>query len=159
MPKRIIIAALSRDHIIGTQDGMPWNVPEEYAQYLDFVRGQSVIMGRKTFEIFREDLSSKRAFVVSRQLDAGPGYEVCEGLDQALARAQTFPETIFVAGGASIYAQALDKVDQLYLSYIKGDFDGIAYFPEFDQSLWEIIKQEDHPRFQFVVYQRKGYQD
>ena len=31
----IIIAAMSTDRLIGSGDGMPWSVPEEYRQYLD----------------------------------------------------------------------------------------------------------------------------
>jgi CRP-like cAMP-binding protein len=62
----IIILAMSRNRVIGSGKGMPWSVPDEYRQFLDFVRGQSVIMGRRSFEIFGSDLGETSNFVISR---------------------------------------------------------------------------------------------
>ena len=42
----------------------------------------------------------------------------------------------------------------MYLSYIKGEFSGDAYFPEFDQSKWEVAERRDHEGFEFVHYKR-----
>ena len=63
---------------------------------------------------------------------------------------------MFSAGGASIYAQTIPLADTMYLSYIKGQYSGDAYFPEFSEQEWAVEKREDHPRFEFVVYRRKG---
>ena len=43
----VIIGAMSTDHVIGSGEGMPWDVPEEYAQFLRFIDGQTVIIGRR----------------------------------------------------------------------------------------------------------------
>ncbi len=45
----------------------------------------------------------------------------------------------------------------MYLSDMKGDFEGDAYFPEFDESEWTIDRTEDHPGFEFVVYRRAAH--
>ena len=37
---------MSENRVIGGGRGMPWYVPEEYEQYLRFVDGNTVIMGR-----------------------------------------------------------------------------------------------------------------
>ncbi len=155
MTSIIIISAMSKDQVIGTQDGMPWNVSEEYQQYLRFVRGQTVIMGRKTYEIFGEDLDVARILVISRNYPESDQYTVFSSLEDALQYAKSFDETIFVAGGASIYKQALAYADFMYLSEIKGDFEGIAYFPAFDHTRWEITQEIDHEKFTFRIYQRK----
>ncbi|MEM7657908.1 MAG: dihydrofolate reductase [Bacteroidota bacterium] len=151
----ILISALARNHVIGTQNGMPWDVPEEYQQYLSFVSGQTVIMGRRTYEIFGADLTNTHAFVVSRSMSGGEGFEVYRSLEAALERGQELGKTIFVAGGGSIYAQALPLADAMYLSYIKGEFEGIAYFPDFDESDWKVVERKEEARFEFVHYQRK----
>lgn len=65
----IIISAMSRDRVIGSGEGMPWNVPEEYQQFLSFVEDQTVIMGRRSYEIFGPDLTSAHTVVVSRWRD------------------------------------------------------------------------------------------
>ena len=151
----IIISAMSYDHVIGSGNGMPWNVPEEYQQFLRFVEGQTVIMGRRSYEIFGDDLISAHNIVVSRSIKEAPGAVVCVGVEEAVATARSFGKTVFSAGGGSIYAQTIALADAMYLSYIKGDFEGDTYFPDFDEAAWDIIQREDHPAFEFVVYQRR----
>lgn len=43
----------------------------------------------------------------------------------------------------------------MYISYIKGAFEGDTKFPEFDESDWRVAKREMHDRFEFVVYQKQ----
>lgn len=155
MPPIILIAALSYDRVIGAGDGMPWRVPDEYRQYLSFIEGQTVIMGRRTFEIFGDDLTSAHTLVVSRAAEKLTGAVVCGSVESALARARKLGRTIFVAGGGSIYRQTLSLADALYLSYIKGAFSGDTFFPEFEVSAWEEVKREDHPAYEFVAYRRR----
>ena len=73
---------------------------------------------------------------------------------RAVRVAESFGSTVFSAGGASIYAQTIPLADTMYLSYIKGRYTGDAYFPEFSDEEWAVERREDHPRFEFVVYQR-----
>jgi dihydrofolate reductase len=150
----IVISAMSKDRVIGSGKGMPWSVPGEYEQYLRFVSGQTVIMGRKSYEIFGPDLpAGTTAIVISRSamLD---GVVVVKSLDEALAVADGIGKTVFVAGGGSIYTQAVPLADEMYLSTIKGDFEGDAYFPEFDANDWEITEERDEPEFVFRKYRR-----
>jgi len=155
MPQPIIlIAALSRDRVIGTRDGMPWQIPEEYQQYLSFIRDQTVVMGRRSYEIFGADLTSRHALVVSRSLSPGEGYQVVRSLDDALSAGQQLDRKVFVAGGASVYAQALPLADEMYLSYIEGAYAGSAYFPAFDVAAWAVAERQAHPQFEWVRYRR-----
>ena len=153
---KIIIAALGKNHVIGAGDKMPWWVPDEYQQFLGLIKDQTVIMGRKTYDIFSKDLPSRRNYVVSRQDLVYDRAEVVTSLEEALRRAARFPEDVFIAGGATIYAQALalGVVDKMYLSWIKGDFAGDAFFPEFDPHRWQIEQRDDHLDFEFVLYSR-----
>lgn len=151
----IIISAMSSNRVIGAGNGMPWNVPEEYQQYLDFVRGNTVILGRKSWEIFGADLTEANAIVVSRSVTDSENAEVASSLDTALELATTYPGEAFVAGGSSIYEQAIPLADAMYLSTIKGDFEGDSFFPEFDESNWNIVEERDHQNFVFRRYQRK----
>ncbi len=154
-PQLIIISAMSADRIIGQGEGMPWNVPEEYRQYLGFVSGNTVIMGRRSYQIFGRDLDRSQNLVISRSSLSLKNARVFPSLETAVAAAYRLGKPVFCAGGASIYRQALPLADALYLSYIKGRFQGDAYFPEIDPDHWQIEKQVDHPRFEFVVYRRR----
>ena len=53
----IIISAMGRNRVIGNGDGMPWHVPEEYQHFLDTTRDQTIIIGRRSFEIFGPTLT------------------------------------------------------------------------------------------------------
>ena len=150
----ILIAALAKNRVIGSGQGMPWNVPEEYAQYLAFIKGQTVIMGRRSWEIFGGDLTSRHALVVSRSNLTLDGAEVCGSLERAIDRGRELGGRLFCAGGAGIYAQAMPLASEMYLSFIRGDFEGDAYFPEIDASKWEIEREVDHSAFRFVAYRR-----
>jgi dihydrofolate reductase len=151
----VIIGAMSAERVIGSGDGMPWDVPEEYARFLRFIEGQTVIIGRRSYEIFGKGLTSAHTVVVSRSAGKLPGAGVAvTSVEDALRTAGSFGGTVFSAGGASIYAQTLPLADTMYLSYIKGHFTGDAYFPAFSDREWAVDRREDHPRFEFVVYKR-----
>ncbi|MFT5376839.1 MAG: dihydrofolate reductase [Candidatus Latescibacterota bacterium] len=152
----IIISAMSKDYVIGSGDGMPWSVPEEYEQFLRFVDGQAIIMGRRSFEIFGPDLKSSANIVVSRSTGAIEGALVCGSIDEAVEKATSLGKTVFSAGGATMYEQTLPLASDMYLSFIKGDFSGDTYFPAFDEADWDIIERRDHAAFEFVHYRRKG---
>ncbi|QDV70876.1 Dihydrofolate reductase [Rosistilla carotiformis] len=152
----IIISAMSEDRVIGSQNGMPWNVPAEYQQYLDFVAGQTVIMGRKTYEIFGKDVAPETSLIVvsrSTELDDIP---VAKSFDEAIAMAKALGKEIFIAGGSSIYEQAFDVADQMYLSTIHGEYRGDAYFPAFDTDQWQVVETREQPQFTFRRWKRKA---
>lgn len=151
----IIIGAMSTNRVIGRDDGMPWDVAEEYAHFLRLIEGQTVIIGRRSYEIFGGTLTSAHNVVVSRSAGDVAGAIVVPSIEDALRVAKSFGATVFSGGGASIYAQTIPLADTMYLSYIKGNYTGDAYFPEFSEQEWVVEQREDHARFEFVVYRRK----
>lgn len=150
----IIVGAMSRDRVIGRGDGMPWDVPEEYAHFQRLVAGETVVIGRRSHEIFGATLTSAHTVVVSRSARAIPGAVVVPTIDAAVAAARALGRTVFSAGGASVYAQTLPLAEAMYLSYIKGEFTGDAYFPAFSERDWTVARREDHARWEFVEYRR-----
>jgi len=68
-PQVVRISAMSADRVIGRDDGMPWDVPQEYQHFLDTTRDASLILGRRSYEIFGPTLTSARCFVVTRHPD------------------------------------------------------------------------------------------
>ncbi|MEM8864888.1 MAG: dihydrofolate reductase [Planctomycetota bacterium] len=156
----IIISAMTKNRVIGSGDGMPWDIPAEYQQYLDFTAGQTIIMGRKSIEIFGPDLTTDHAVVLTRsgevdvEIADGCTMEIADSLDQAISLAESHGKTVFCGGGANVYEQALPKAEAMYLSVIKGAYHGDTHFPEFDQADWQIAEEQDHPEFHFYRYVR-----
>ena len=60
----------------------------------------------------------------------------------------------FIIGGAQIYKPCIAYADTMYLSYVKGDYEGDTFFPEFDESEWEVVEEEDFPEYTYRVYRR-----
>lgn len=84
----ILISAMTRNRVIGKDDGMPWSTPEEYQQFLDHVRDQAVVFGRESFEIFGPDLPDSQLLVVNRSAAALPGAQVFQSVDAGIKAAR-----------------------------------------------------------------------
>ncbi|MET0404280.1 MAG: dihydrofolate reductase [Cystobacter sp.] len=147
---------MGTNRVIGRGEGMPWHIPEEYEQYIRHVSGQTVIMGRRSWEIFGGDLTTTHNIVVSRSGQVTGALSVPD-LDQALARAEKAGRTIFIAGGASLYREALESgcVDEMYLSTIHGDHTGDSFFPAWNEADWDVVRRESQARFDFAVWRRR----
>jgi dihydrofolate reductase len=156
-----LIAALARNRAIGRDNAMPWRLPEDLKHFKRLTLGHAVIMGRKTFESLGSPLSGRDNIVITRSRDwSPPGCVVVHSLDAALASAESRGEA-FVIGGAQIYALAMPLAQRLYLTEIERDFDGDAFFPEYDRSAWREVSRERHVEggaegfgYAFVEYER-----
>ncbi len=154
----ILVSAMTRDRVIGSADGLPWSIPAEYRHFLDLVRGHPVILGRRSHEIFGPDLTESPLIVVSSSAKDLRGARVCSSVEGALQLASELGPRVFSAGGASIYRQTLPRADAMYLSIVKGHYEGDTFFPEFDDADWQITRTDDHPEFEFRVYERRSRQ-
>lgn len=93
MTELIGIVAATRDGIIGHNGGIPWHIPEDLAHFRKVTMGQTVIMGRKTYESLPKPLDGREVIVIGR------GYHTLdEAMDKALAR-----DVVYIAGGKKIY--------------------------------------------------------
>ena len=141
-PRIAIIAAVARNGVIGLRNRMPWHLPEDLKRFKRLTLGHAVIMGRRTFESIGKPLAGRNNIVVTRSHDwTGSGCRATHSIETALAAVQE-QEAAFVIGGAEIYALALPLACRLYITEIERDFDGDAFFPEFDRSQWREVSRE-----------------
>ena len=47
-----------------------------------------------------------------------------------------------VIAGSTIYEMLLPQVNRMYFTYVDAEFEGDAWFPEFDENLWLEIDSE-----------------
>jgi len=143
-PEIIIIAAVAKNRVIGKDNRLLWNIPEDMAHFKALTTGQTVIMGRKTWESLPErfrPLPNRRNIVISRQADyAAPGAEVAGSLEIALNSAST-AERVFVIGGEQIYRQTLPMADRLEITEVGITPEGDAWFPEINAHDWVTTKE------------------
>lgn len=149
-----IIAAMTREGVIGKGNTLPWNIPDELKNFRKLTQGHPIIMGNRTFESIGKPLPNRHNIVLGPPDLKIENVDVCHSVDDALRIAQADIKDIFVIGGAYTYAQFLPIADYLYLSYIKHNYEGDVFFPAVDWSLWEAIEHIDYPEFEFFVYKR-----
>lgn len=163
MSEIIIIAAVAKNRVIGKDNTLIWSIPEDMAHFKTLTAGQTVVMGRKTWESlpprFRP-LPGRRNIVISRQADyAAPGAEVADSLDNALQLAST-ANSVFIIGGEQIYKQAMAAADRLEITDVDLEPAGDAWFPEIAASDWAVTQKntpssQSGTGFSFVTYRRK----
>jgi dihydrofolate reductase len=66
-------------------------------------------------------------------------------LDDALAACPQ-DEEVFIIGGGEIYKQAIDRADKIELTRVHTTVEADAYFPEIDESKWQLVNEEYHPK-------------
>lgn len=134
-----LIAAMSKNRVIGNHGDLPWHEPEDLAHFKRTTSGHAVIMGRKTAESLKfRPLPKRRNLVVTRQVGLLlPGFEVFTDLDAAIAAARTTDPVPFLIGGGELYALALPQITTMYLTVIDRDVIGDAFFPDFNENAWQ----------------------
>jgi len=156
------IVALSENNVIGRDNGLPWDLPDDLAFFRSMTAGKPMIMGRKTFEAIGRPLPKRQNIVITRDSSFGhPGVEVAQTPDQALALAGTAPE-IMVIGGAQIFALFLPMAQRIYLTRVHTQLEGDTFFPTLDTSVWARVSEHEHPAdarhafaFTFEVWKRR----
>ena len=151
-----IIAAMTKSRVIGKNNQLPWHLSDDLKNFKKLTVGNTVIMGRKTFESIGRPLPDRNNIVISSSMPPAENIIVAKTVEEALQKAESFSKEIFIIGGASVYAQSLPFADRLYLSFIKKDYDGDVYFPEFDRADWKIENKTDFPDFELVIFARNG---
>lgn len=158
MPEIVIIAAVARNRVIGKDNTLIWNIPEDMAHFKALTSGQTVIMGRKTWESlpprFRP-LPGRRNIVISRQAAyAAPGAELADSLEGALQLADG-TETAFIIGGEQIYRKAMAVADRLEITEVDQAPEGDAWFPEIPEEVWSRVAEQAGHGYAFVTYRRR----
>jgi len=143
-PRLIAVVAAAEGGVIGKEGQLPWHLPADLRHFKAHTLGKPILMGRRTFESIGKPLPGRLNVVVS----SGPAFEGClaaRSLDEALALPEVAAaQEVAVIGGARLYAEALPRLDELFLTRVHGSFEGDAFF-HFDPEGWELIASEDHP--------------
>ena len=141
--KLSIIAAMASNRSIGLDNQLPWYLPRDLRRFKDLTMGHHLIMGRKTYESVGKPLPGRTTIVLSRSPNtSAEGVIWTNSIEEAIFAAGQDDEA-FIAGGAEIYRIFLTLADRMYLTLIHQEFPGDTYFPEFDESNWDLTERED----------------
>ena len=155
-----IVVAYDRNRGIGADNELLWpSMPADFRHFREITTGETVIMGRKTYDSIGRPLPNRQNIVVSRSDLTIDGVTVVGTLEDAYAASE---HEIFVIGGGSIYAQALTDMDLVHATEIDGAFPhATVFFPALGAE-WHEAAREHHEAdeknaypYDFVTYERK----
>lgn len=132
-----IVVALGRSgehhNTIGKDNKLLWHIPDDLKRFKALTLGHPIIMGRKTFESIGHPLPERTNIVVTHNPDwRADGVHVRHSLKEAIEYAVSLDEKeIFIMGGSKVYAQAIDRVDKLYLTLIDDEKEADSFFPDY----------------------------
>ncbi|MEK7113352.1 MAG: dihydrofolate reductase [Patescibacteria group bacterium] len=141
-----IISAIGKNNEIGKENKLLWSLPADMKHFRETTKGQTVIMGRKTFESIGKPLPGRRNIVVTRDTKYKKnGIELAHSLKEALGMFKERNEEMFIIGGAEIYKQAIEVADKLYITHVKAsDKKADSFFPEIIPIVWNEVSHKGH---------------
>jgi dihydrofolate reductase len=158
--KRIIIAAVSANGIIGRCGEIPWKNKSEIAHFKNTTFGYPILMGGKTFRSLKKKLPGRLNIVISKSMpeistdnelmifrSAGDAYDFLRKRDY---------KKVFIGGGGIIYRSSIKYAEEMIISHMDLTAEGNIKFPEFNKKNWEIVKNERFKDFTVKHYLRKN---
>ena len=158
-----IIVAKAKNNIIGKNNELVWHLPEDLKHFKELTTDHTIIMGRKTYESLGKPLPNRKHIIFSQN----PDFKVHEENVQVVHSLLEIQDLIegkeeaFVIGGAMIYNFLMPYVKKMYVTEIKQEFDGDAFFPIIDSEEWKetsrtkgIKNEENNLDYDFVTYEK-----
>ena len=152
----LIVAYGKNNKVIGINNEIPWHIKEEFAHFKNYTMGKTIIMGEQTFYSIGKPLKGRKTIVATLK-DFEYNHEdvsVSKDLFKTLKEYKEKNEELVVCGGATIYKLALPLVDKLVISEIKKEYNGDAFFPNFEEN-FVLESIEEHEEFVVKTYLNK----
>lgn len=158
----ILVWAMTEERVIGINNKLPWQIKAEMQYFQRITLNKNVLMGAKTFESIGKPLKNRYNIVITNHQERYQHFKddnnitFTNDIISYLRQYQGNKETdICIIGGSTIYKQAWDYADYLYVSIIKKLYYGDLLFPISDFSNFRLIKTTEFAEFVANVYQRK----
>ena len=159
-----IIVAKASNNVIGKDNSLIWQLPEDLKRFKLLTTGHTIIMGRKTFESLGRILPNRKHVILCNDMKMDINDDRVEVLEDIsmLDKYINSEEENFIIGGATIYRLLMPYANKMYITEINQEFDGDVSFPEINRDEWEVIdiekglKDEKNPYdYNYVTYVRK----
>jgi len=154
------IVAMDENQLIGSNNQMPWNLPNDLKLFKKITTGYTVVMGKNTYESIGKALPQRKNIVISKSLSELPDCKVTSKLEDILSLSEK--EEVFIIGGAQIYNLFLPYMERLYLTKVHHTFNnGDTYFPTIPFENYNLVFEKKFDKdiynchsFSFLYYER-----
>lgn len=121
-PRLTSIVAVDRNGAIGCRNSLPWKLKTDMSFFRQATTGQSVIMGRKTYDSIGCPLKGRKNIVLSHNwqlFDSTPDCKLAHSIPESLAQAyQNRSREVFIIGGAATYLEFAPLVDRYLITVV-----------------------------------------
>lgn len=159
-----LIVATAQNNVIGGDNKLLWHISEDLKRFKQITSGNTIIMGRKTFESLPGVLPNRKHIIITRDKSYSvdnPLVEVIHNTDDIINTFKNSPVEVFIIGGGEIYKHFINSVDKIYLTKILKDFEGDTFFPDLNPKEWSITFESEvftdpksNIEYQFVNLER-----
>lgn len=166
MPKLKLIAAVGKNNELGKNNSLPlWNLKTDFKRLKELTMGHTIVMGKNTFyslpEKFRP-MPGRRNVILSKDKNLEIQYvQIFHSIPKLMEGLKDEKE-IWIFGGANIYQQFIDLVDELHITHVDGDFDADVFFPKINPEIWKIVSEKKVPKDEknshdsvYTIYHKK----
>ncbi|UTB80708.1 dihydrofolate reductase [Staphylococcus carnosus] len=130
-----ILVAHDQNRVIGKDNQLPWHLPNDLKHVKKLSNGNTLVMGRKTYESIGKPLPNRRNVVLTSNSAFHPeGVDVIHDLNEIY----DLPGHVFIFGGQTLFEEFIDKVDDMYITVIEDKFQGDTFFPPYTFENWEV---------------------
>jgi dihydrofolate reductase len=137
------IAAFDDRRGLATDTGIPWHIPADVEHFRRLTASSTVLMGYATYLEFESPMAGRTNYVATRRTSALRDGFIPVG-DLHTFFSHNLNDDLWVIGGATIYAETLEWVEELALTRIAGDFQCTKFFPPFETA-FRLITDEVPP--------------
>jgi dihydrofolate reductase len=140
------LLAASENNVIGKNNQLPWNLPNDFKFFKNKTWGMPVIMGRKTFESLEKELPGRINIVVTSGKEwKRENVIIAHTIEEAIKKGEeTDCKEIFIIGGGEIFKQSMDIVNRIYLTRVHATVNGDAFYPGVDETKFKLVFKDHH---------------
>jgi len=114
MTKVAIWCRHETDNLIGIGKNIPWRIPSDIRFFTDVVRGQNLVLGRKTYDaVPMEILSDSVVWVLTSDKDYEPRRQDKDMIITDIRRFKEFEADLYIGGGAAVYGAFFSGASKL----------------------------------------------
>ena len=157
----ILIAAVSKDRVIGKEGEIPWKIKEDLSFFKEKTLNSPIIMGRATYNSIGRPLSNRLNIVMTKSTKNTEGVTEVTSVKEAIETASKSKDSskVYVIGGENIYKEFLPIAHRMIITEVELDIEGgDTFFPEWSIGEWQEQsrdqREENGVKFSFVEYTR-----
>lgn len=154
-----LIVAVTKNYVIGNKGQIPWRIKGEQRRFRELTTGNTVIMGRRSFQEIGHPLPNRKTILISGTFQyEDENCTTVGSLREALELAKPEENEVYIAGGAMLYREALPFVKRMYVTHIDLEVEGDTFFPPIDENCFQKVSEElveGEIPYTYTVYERR----